>query len=176
MFKKQLLLISAIIALLIPTLSLAAKAEVKWTNPDKYRDIYPNSNESRKNFRAHVFKNFDKFFAKLAIKLATDQTLKIDVTDLDLAGDVNFGSSEFPLRTMDRIRVVSDLYFPRIKFSYQLVNSNGEIVAADKLNLKDMNFMLGNNLRYQNQAFSYDKKMIADWFHKTFKDQLIKQK
>jgi len=142
----------------------AAKAEIKWDHPEKYHDINPGDN-NRKSFQDHVFTSFEKHFAKLAMKLPADQILKIDVTDVDLAGDVNFGS-------ISRIRIVTELFFPRMKFSYQLVNADKSIAESGEINLKDMNFMMSSNLRYRNDTFGYDKQMIEKWFYKEFKTKI----
>ena len=165
---SKLILISFISLFVFSPLSYAAKAEIKWTNPDKYRDIQAGD-ENRKAFRKRVFSTFEKHFAKLAEKLPAEQTLKIEITNVDLAGDVNIGS------IVHRIRIVTDLYFPSMKFSYQLTNADNRVIKSAKVDLKDMGFMLTNNLRYRNESFSYDKKMLADWFKKTFKDDFIKK-
>jgi len=165
--KNGLILICVISAFLISPESNAAKVEVKWTNPDSYRDIHPGD-ENRKSYRAKLFKRFDKHFAKLASRLPKNQTLKIEVFDLDLAGDIDYGS-------IYRIRYVEDVYYPSIKFSYQLVNADNSTVKSGDINLKDVNFLQFNNtIRYHSQSYGYDKKMIADWFNKTFKDQFVK--
>lgn len=142
----------------------AAKAEIHWVSPEKYRDIRPGDN-NRKAFEANVFRSFEKHFAKLASKLPVDQTLNINVTDIDLAGDVNYGG-------IHRIRIIEELFFPRIKFSYELVNADKSIADSGEINLKDMNFMTNSNLRYRNDSFGYDKRMIENWFNREFKAQI----
>ncbi len=165
--KKLLLIVMAAMSLLlVSTASFAAKSEVKWTNPDKYRDIYAGD-ENRKAFRERLFKIFEKHFAKLASKLPEKQTLKIEVLDVDLAGDVNYGS-------INRIRILKDIYFPRFKFTYQLVDEKGKVLVSGEENLKDMNYLYTNNLRYNNESFGYDKRMIEEWFNKTFKTRFVK--
>ncbi|MBL4910873.1 MAG: DUF3016 domain-containing protein [Alteromonadaceae bacterium] len=168
MTKTNLILMVILSAMIISPVSYAAKTEIKWTNPEKYRDIRAGD-ENRKAYKERVFSTFEKHFAKLAEKLPAEQTLKIEITDVDLAGDVNIGS------VVNRIRIVTDLYFPSMKFSYQLINADKSVVKSADVSLKDMGFMYVNNFRYRNQSFSYDKKMIADWFKKTFKDDFIKE-
>ena len=165
--KKILLVLASLIAISTVSATVsAAQVEVKWTNPDKYRDIYAGD-ENRKVFRERLFKSLDKHFAKLASKLPEKQVLKIDVKDVDLAGDVSFGS-------INRIRIVKDIYFPRFKFSYQLIDEKGKVIKSGKENLKDMNSLHTNNLRYKNESFGYEKRMIENWFNKTFKTRLSK--
>ena len=145
----------------------AATSEVTWTDYKKDRDIH-SGNESRKHFRERTFKNFEKHFAKLAAKLPQGQVLKIAVTNVDLAGDTHIGG-------IDRLRSVKEIYFPRMNFSYQLLNADGSELVAAEIKLKDMNFMAGSNLRYHRDSLGYEKKMLDDWFKETFKDQIIEK-
>jgi len=145
-----------------------ATSEVTWTDYEKYRDIRP-ANGHRKHFRESTFYNFEKHFTKLAKMLPEGQVLKIDVTDVDLAGDTNAGG-------IDRIRIVKNVYFPRINLSYQLLNTDGSELEAGEVKLKDMNFMTTSRLKYRNQSLGYEKNMIDDWFFSLFKDQLVLKK
>ena len=148
-------------------MTYAATAEISWLEPDKYRDINPGE-QGRKKFRENVFHNFEKHFAKLANKLPEEQMLKVTVTDVDLAGDTH-------AEGISRMRIVKDIYFPRLNFSYQLLDANGAEIIADTVVLKDMNFMMGAHLKYRNEALRYEKQMLDDWFSKTFENNLAPQ-
>lgn len=149
--------------MLTPSAS-AASVEVKWTDPSKYRDV-DAGNENRKSFQERTFKNLDEHFAKLAADLTENQKLVIEVTDLDLAGDVNIGG-------INRMRIIKEIYFPRINFSYQLINADKSVELSGEISLKDMNFMQGSNLRYRSDSLGYEKKMLDKWFDETFKTQM----
>jgi len=138
----------------------AATAEVTWKNPDKYRDVDPGDG-SKKRFRERTFKGFEKHFNKLAEKLSADQTLKIEVTDVDLAGDTHTGG-------INRLRIVKELYYPKLTFSYQLLDADKSVIKSDDVKLKDMNFMTGGNLKYKHHSLGYEKKMLDKWFINTF--------
>jgi Protein of unknown function (DUF3016) len=149
------------------TWAYAGNSEVTWTNPEKYRDV-KSGNESKSKFQARIFKEFEKHFADMASGLPEGYQLKVNVTDVDLAGDVNAGG-------IDRIRIISDLYFPRIKFSYELFDNNSEQIKAGGINLKDMNFLMGSNMRYRNKTLGYEKKMLDNWFDSTFESVIVKK-
>ena len=145
----------------------AAESKVTWTEYKKYRDIR-SGNESRKHFRERTFKNFEKHFTKLAGNLNEGQILKVDVIDVDLAGDTLAGG-------IDRIRIVKEIYSPRINFSYQLTNADGSEVVSDEIVLRDMNFMQSSRLKYRNDSLGYEKKMLDDWFFEAFKGHIIEK-
>ena len=138
----------------------AGTSEIKWTEPDKYTDIRAG-NEHRGHFKNRIFKAFEEHFLALSEALPEGQLLKVDVTNVDLAGDVRFG-------TMDRIRVIKDLYIPRMTFSYQLLNADKSVVQSGEAALKDMGFRIGTNLRYKNKTIPYEKRMLDKWFNSTF--------
>jgi len=159
--KKVPMILSLILSilLLVPA-TKAATSEIKWTNPDDYRDIYPGE-EHRKHFRERTFKALEKHFSILAKQLPQGQLLKVEVTDIDLAGDVHHGG-------IRQIRLVKEIYFPKMKFSYQVVDVKNNELSAGQVDLKDMSFMMGSNLKYRNDSLGYEKKMLDNWFKKAF--------
>lgn len=158
----------AIICLAISSFAWAAQTsesaiKVEWLHPEKYTDIRP-SNESKAMYRKHVIESFDKFWSKLSEKLPAGYQLVLTIKDVDLAGDVN------PLYRVDNrdIRVIKDMYFPRITLDYQLMDAGGTILdAAQEVKIKDMNFMSSVGLRYSSQEFGHEKNMLEKWFSKT---------
>mgnify|MGYP000533662644 CR=1 FL=1 len=167
MFNSKSVLVAAVTFALTAPSVFAAESEVTWTNPDKYRDVKASQMQNSKKFKENTFKRLEEHFAKLAEKLPEGQKLSIDVTDVDLAGDVNAGGIE-------RIRIVKEIYSPRIKFSYELTDKDGQSLVAGEINLKDMNFMSTSRLKYRNDNLGYEKKMLDDWFAKTFAERISK--
>jgi hypothetical protein len=169
MKKLTITLLVMITFVSLPKLACAATSEVTWIDHEKYRDIQPGS-ESRKHFRERIFYDLEKHFSKLAQGLPEGQVLKIKVTDLDLAGDTYIGG-------INQLRVIKSMYFPRMNFSYELVNADGRtIVTSDEIALKDMTFMMTSNLKYRNKSLGYEKKMLDDWFAETFKAFVVEKK
>ena len=153
---------------MVASSAFAGVAKVSWQEPEKFTDIRP-SNETRAGFQERVFKDFDQFFADLAKKLPDGYQLDVTVTDLDLAGDVNGLYSK-----MGRdIRVIKEIYWPRMSFSYTLKNSQNELVASGKEQLKDMSFMSRASLASGRTSFDYEEKMLEDWFKKQQRDKVF---
>ena len=159
-------LLSLVVVLISAATAQAAQVEVKWTNPDKYSDIDAGQ-EHRQHFKDRTFKAFEEHFAKMANTLPEQQKLVFDIKNLDLAGDINFGG-------MKRIRIIKDIFFPRMEFSYQLLNADNTVVKSAEVSLKDMSFLMHHSFRYRNKSLSYEKKMLDDWFKKTFENEIIK--
>lgn len=165
---KQPILISILLSslILLTTNANAASSEVTWTDYESYRDIDPGE-QNRKRFRETTFKNLEKHFVKLAGTLPEGQVLKINVTDVDLAGDTHAGG-------INRIRIIKSIYSPRMNFSYQLLAEDGKVIQSDEVVVKDMNFMSTTRLKYRNDSLGYEKKMLDDWFDKAFTALIVK--
>jgi len=157
-FKTVTLTVSAM--LVASSQTIAAISEVNWLNSEKYQDIRAGE-EHREHFKRKIFKAFEQHFSKLAEKLPEEQVLKISVINVDLAGDVNHGG-------INRYRLIKGLYFPKMKFSYQIVDSNNIEINAGVADLKDMNFLMHSNLKYRNTFLGYEFQMLDKWFHTSF--------
>ena len=81
------------------------------------------------------------------------------ITDINLAGEYE------PWRSIDfdDIRIVKSIYPPRITFTYELKDEEGNIIKSGEEKLVDMNFDWKIRINYSDDLF-YDKAMITDWF------------
>ncbi|MEI6893533.1 MAG: DUF3016 domain-containing protein [Colwellia sp.] len=160
---KQLILMVTLFtgSLLLTANTFAASSEVIWTDYESYRDIREGS-MTKKKFREHLFKTIEQHIASLAAKLPEDRTLKINVTDVDLAGNINIGG-------IHSIRIIKQMYPPRINLSYQLIDANDNVIKSDEdVVVRDMNFMTSVPLKYRQKSFGYEKRMLDKWFKDTF--------
>jgi len=151
---------------MLSDIASAGEVKVTWQDPDNYTDIRPG-NENRTSFREQIFKELDQVFAGLAKKLPDDIQWNVTVTDLDLAGDVRpmMGAG------VSEIRVVKEIYWPRMSFNYTMTDTKGAMVAEGKEDISDMNFMMTRPINIGNGSFPYETKMIEDWFSKQIKNK-----
>lgn len=142
----------------------AGMVDIEWQDPGKYRDMRAG-NEGQKNFEERVTATLTEAFADAAADhLPDDQTLRLTITDVDLAGDVEYFFLDFP----QGIRVMRDVYFPSIRFSWQLVDAGGAVLESGSENIKDMGYRFsGMNFIYD-PPFNYERRLIHDWISETF--------
>ncbi len=165
------LIISAITLGISSQVVAQTEVEIEWDKPEKYRDVRP-SNESRKRFRETTFEHISEYMNKLALALPENNKLLIKVSDLDLAGRVwpasfiglGIGGAD--------VRVVKNIDIPRINFSYQLLDTSGQVLQEAEVELKDMSFLDRSNHFFRNEALRYEKNMLRRWFNQEF-DSLI---
>ncbi|WP_418358944.1 DUF3016 domain-containing protein [Shewanella basaltis] len=140
--------------------------KVEWQNPKDYRDI-KTSTERQSRFEARLFETLTKNINKQAEKsLKPGQTLFLQVTDLDLAGDMRptFGA------TPGDLRVVKDLYPPRATFSYT-INEGDKVVLSGEEKITDMSFMY-NSQRLNDRPFQYETTLFTDWLKKDIEPKI----
>jgi len=136
--------------------------KVNWLHPEKFSDIRPATG-TRKAYQERVIKAFDKILGDITEKLPAGYSMEFNVKDLDLAGDVN---PMYRLNNTD-VRVIKDIYFPRMTFDYVLFDQNKQPVQqGTDVKIKDMGFMTSSHIGYQNREFAYEHEMLKKWFNK----------
>ena len=149
--------IALAMVVVLPAFAHAGEAKVKWHDFNDYRDVRQGNNSPKGAFHKNVAKNFEKHFNKLAEKLPEGYTFNVEVTDLDLAGDVQFGG-------INELRIIKPIYFPRIDFNYSVTDKDGKVVSeASDVKLKDMGFM-DKMKRGLDTSFYYEKRLLSEWF------------
>ncbi len=146
-------------AWLLGSHAYAGQARVNWQEPDKYTDIR-EGNEVRENFRLQLFRDFELIFDDLAKQLPDGYLLEVAVTDVDLAGEVDW------MRQASRrdVRILKHIYWPRMSFSYTLKNAAGEPLVSGKEDIKDMAYLASGDPG--NNRLGYEQRMLKSWFKK----------
>ncbi|MCU8001804.1 MULTISPECIES: DUF3016 domain-containing protein [unclassified Shewanella] len=140
--------------------------KIVWQSPKDYRDI-KSSGELQSRYEKRLFETLTENINKEATKiLKPNQKLEMTITDVDLAGDMHptFGA------TANDLRIIKDIYPPRMTFSYQVMENDKVIIAGDE-KLSDMGFM-GGIQSLNDKPFMYETKMLTEWLKKTIAPQL----
>ncbi|EGM68614.1 DUF3016 domain-containing protein [Shewanella sp. HN-41] len=140
--------------------------KIVWQSPKDFRDI-ESSGEIQSRYEKRLFETLTENINKEAAKiLKPNQKLEMTITDVDLAGDMRptFGA------TANDLRIIKDIYPPRLTFSYQVLDNDKVIMAGDE-KLLDMGFMDGIK-PLTDKPFIYETKMLTDWLKKTIAPQL----
>jgi len=137
----------------------SATVEVSFVKPEQFLDI------KDANFRRQddYLEALQKHFQKIGEKTLPGKDLKIEVTDVDLAGRVE------PRRNgMDMIRILRDMTDgPMIQLRY-VVSENGVETRRGEARLWDAAYMTGFNSYSDTDPLRYEKRMIDNWFKREF--------
>lgn len=141
-----------------------ARVTVTFSEPDKFTDAADGERGSSTR-RAENLAEIERYIIERAPHyLAEGQRLNVTVTDVDLAGEVE------PWRTHGAhdVRIVKDIYPPRIDLSYQLLDANGAVVKEGERKLKDLMFNWKLSIDRQDPRM-HEKALIDDWLRTEFK-------
>lgn len=155
---------TAILALVltVPTAVMAGEAKISLQNPDKFTDIEPG-NGTDKSFRKGLERAFTAELAKSAKALPAGQILEVTFTDIDLAGEVD----PVELPGAFQMRLLKDVYFPRLQFDYRVLDASDAVVSEQKgVELKDMSYLSGPRSATTSTSFYYETRMLREWFNK----------
>lgn len=143
---------------LAPLSATAGQAVVTFSNPETFTD-FPDMDSDRQE----LIRKMADHFIKQAARLPATQELKIEVLDVDLAGDVRPGF-RFP-RDIRVVRGRTDWPAMNIRFT---LTENGRVIQSGEERLDDKAFLQRSNRYYPDDALRYEKKMVDDWMRKRF--------
>ena len=145
------------LALLASTAAWAG-TEVHFTKPEQFSDVSFDQRE-----REQVLKDLKAHFEKLGESLKPGLSLKIEVTDLDMAGRENPA-----MRSTQDFRVMTGgADWPRMRLHYVL-EQDGKVIGNADAALSDMSYLTRLHRYASGEKLRYEKQMIDDWFSSTF--------
>lgn len=151
------MLCAAVLAAAGPT-GAAATVEVRLVEPESYADI-----GWRLADRAQNLERLRLHFEGLSASLPAGQRLRIDVLDVDLAGE------ELPGPELNTVRVLRGRAdWPRMRLRWALTDAGGATRQAEEW-LTDPAY-LDRMLpaRTASEALPYDLRMVDEWFRARF--------
>jgi hypothetical protein len=152
----RLLLVLLLIGLLAG--ALAGTARSVFVQPEKFTDIGPFGD------RREAAANCDEIARHLqelaAAKLPQEQTLEVDVLDVDMGGRLEPWRHRIP-----EVRVMRAVTWPSIKLRYRL-SAGGQVLASGEETLADMDYLERINAYPTGDSLRYEKRMLDDWFQK----------
>jgi hypothetical protein len=141
--------------------ALAGTANVAFVNAPSFSDAGGSTDDERNNLDA-LARHVQSLAQRL---LPAEQSLKVEVLDVDLAGSVLDSRRGTSLTRV--VRGGAD--FPRIRLRYSL-EQNGRVVRSGEEALADLNYARGMSGSYrESQPLHYEKRMLEAWF----KERLI---
>jgi hypothetical protein len=154
----------ALTAGFVPQLVAAAKAPdnvtVTFQDPDNFTDVRENGSSITSTYYLDVLRTCLQQTASPL--LAAGQKLVITVTDIDLAGENLFNQPH-------QIRVLKDIYAPRVKLKFQLIAADGTVVKEGERKLQDLDYLMQAGRPGSQETLYYDKQLLKQWLEKEFR-------
>jgi hypothetical protein len=144
---------------------VATAVTVVFAHPEKYVDVRENSmdfeNErGREEYLPLLQEHLEQRAAK---RLRPGEKLSVTFTDIDLAGDFEPWHG---VRLQD-VRIVKDIYVPRLTFTFVLTDASGQVVSQGERRLIDGAFLMSASAANLG-SLRFEKQMLDDWLRREF--------
>lgn len=140
---------------------------VKWEDPAKFTEIRQSTNRFEAE-RGDWVQQLARYLQTTAAKpLQPGQTLDVTLVDIKRAGDYEPWHGP---RGRD-IRIMRDIYPPRITLQYTLKDASGRIVSEGDARLSDTGYLHNLGLKSDSDPLRYEKRLIDDWVKRQLASQ-----
>lgn len=132
---------------------------VSWTDPAAFTEV----RHSRNRFeavRGDWVRDIARHVAARAEReLRPGEVLEVLITDIERAGDFEPG-----MGASDHVRIVRDIYPPRIDLSYTLRDASGAVLASGERSLRDVGFLQRHaGIINASDPLRHEKRLVDDW-------------
>jgi hypothetical protein len=117
-----------------------------------YADLGEFSSDREDNLAA-----LTAVFAGLSKRLPPGMTLDVVVSDVNLAGELEWVRS-----AAKRMRVMRNIGWPMIELSYTLKQGD-KVVQQGKQRVSDMSYLTTRPMGMEAQRLAYEERMLQDW-------------
>jgi hypothetical protein len=146
-----------------PAEAMAGRVSVNFFEPEKFRDVGSNYQPSDRD-RDHDLAQIREYLVTQASRMLPEgQRLEVTFTDIDRAGE--FEPWRGP-RYMD-VRIIKDIYTPRMSLSFRVTDSDGNVVKEGKRALSDLSFNQKLVID-RNDTYRFEKELLNDWLRAEF--------
>ena len=151
---RSLLIVSLLAA---STAALGAeRADVSFRDPMNFADAGFGVGERERNLdllAAHV--------RRLAERLPAGQTLRVEMLDVDLAGEIQWIRTH-PLRVLGHGAAA-----PQIVLRYELIE-DGRTLRSGEERLVDPGYLMRVSSTFEREALRFERRLLDDWFEARF--------
>lgn len=158
-----LTVLSPAVALRAEEIRTIARAEVLFFEPEKFTDVRDSymGDATRTTYLEQIR---DHVLEQAKYYVPEGHRLSVTFTDIDMAGD--FEPWHGP--RWDDIRVVKDIYPPRILLTFRLTDAAGNVVKEGKRDLRDLAFMMKITMSFRDDPVRHEKALLDDWLRSEF--------
>ncbi|HLM53582.1 MAG TPA: DUF3016 domain-containing protein [Pseudoxanthomonas sp.] len=139
-------------------LQLQSPVSVSWDDPSGFSELRHSHNRfeaARGNWVEQIARHLQ---SRVAAALPAGERMELTITDIERAGDYE------PWAGVDvrDVRVVRDLYPPRMSLTFTRYGADGQIIAQGQRDLSDLGFLTGTRVN-EADPLRFEKRMIDHW-------------
>ena len=135
----------------------AARVEVVYVDPQQFTDVrngYTQTDSARDFYLAEIRRYIEQ---RAGRRLADGDTLRVTITDVELAGDY-----EARRPSVTNVRIIREVNPARIDLSFRLARADGTVLAEGERRLRSTGYPVGVGIDPAD-PLRYEKVLLDDW-------------
>ena len=138
--------------------------QIAWNDPAEFAELRYSLNRQEAARGDWVVQLADYMQTQIAKNVPAGDRVDVDILDVQRAGQFEWVAS-----TTDDVRVMRDVYPPRMTLRFRHTGADGVLKAEGERKIADLAYLQGPPPFPSNDPLRYDKRMIDTWIGKEFK-------
>ena len=149
------------------SLDVDGPVAVTWTDPSQFSELRHSRNRFESRHGDWVRDIARHLARRAAGVLAPGERLEVEITDIKRAGEFEPASGR-----SDHVRIVRDIYPPRIHLRYARHDAAGNVIDSGERERTDIGFLhRSGGTVSRSDPLRHEKRLVDDWVRRDFAGQ-----
>ena len=143
---------------------------VRWGDPALFSEIRysPNRWEAKQGDWVVELGNY--FSERIGRTLPAGERVEVEILDIELAGEY-----EWWIPRAEDVRVMRDIYPPRIHIDWQRYGADGQLIGEGQKKLYDLSYLNGPQPLNTSDPLRFEKVLIDRWVRREFGEPITRR-
>ncbi|MCF7222002.1 DUF3016 domain-containing protein [Marilutibacter chinensis] len=137
---------------------------VSWDDPAGFTELRYSGNRWEAKQGNWVVELAEYLRERVGKALPAGQRVDIRITNIDRAGDYEPGRG----MNADRIRVMRDIYPPRLWLSFTRYDADDRVIGQGEPRLADLGYLQRTSRHFNSDPLAHEKRLVDDWVAREF--------
>ena len=137
---------------------------VRWGDPAQFAELRYSQNRRLAAQGDWVVELADYMQEKLAKAVPAGESVDVEILDIQRAGQYEWLYSQ-----TDDVRVLRDVYPPRMTLQFSRKDASGAVIAEGERKIADLAYLQSPAPFPSSDPLRYDKRLIDTWIRREFK-------